>query len=1095
MRMARGTNGRKTKAEVLAEAVRKAVGAGRHVAVETVDFSDPDRPLTCLEVDFPIIPVNQVAAIEGNAGKPIYQVSKWWARRRSSVFRSLLLAASMKAPDDPLEAGKGVWDVYYANHQRKGALGHLKVVDPFMGGGTTIVEGSRLGMQMHGIDLNPVAWFVVKTEMAQVKKADVEALLADIEAEVKPQIMPFYACDCPRGHRGVWTQNSTQKVMGADFDPLVLTPDQRKDYGYLGPEIIYVFWAKHGPCQVTGCGHRTPVMTSPVMAVKTLTVRGWPHRCKSPACGRDFDIEERAARMAPSVPLVVADTERAFTVVGREHALHPPKKRRIDVTCPHCGHAHLELDVAERPPQKRKVELSLLVHPQWLAGEANTGPDGSAYGGSVTDPADATAAWNRARAAKIQLVEVRGKLPATVADPLTGAVLKTGTEGGTVPKRSNYACGACGTVQDVLATVRASGKTGPVAAYAIQGYCPACDQEGAVYGGRFFAPVSDSSGYDAAAAEWEVRQGSDLAPHWPRSELTYGFMTHHLNGGIPNHGFTHWWKMFNHRQLLVQCQLLSSVLNVGGVRHDWRAREIVLSAFQQYLRNQNMFCFWDSGYDKLVPFLSNSNFHPKSNTVENCVFADLGRGNWSSCARSLLAAISWASVPWEVVSNARLAQAHPALDELTTGKSEKTEPGDPVQPAKIECGTATAIGSTADGSVDLVITDPPFGGLLHYSELSDFFYVWLRLALKDRYPDLFSSEYVAKTLEIVENKARNPDDPASFYQRLLTAAWTECYRILKPGGLLAFTFHHSEDEPWVQVLESLFDAGFYLEATYPIRSDETKGAGEFGSRKVEYDIIHVCRKRRFEPQPVSWAKMRREILKEVQRLQSLLQHHQREGLPDADIQVIKRGKALEYYSRHYGKVYEAEGQPLSVKDAVLGVLQVLDEEASPGVEPPPVTASPYTRQLLRMFHSGSGQPRDQVQKFLRGTGIAPSEFVERGWVYEEKKVYHLTPFIDVAKAWHKKHRIGMLYDYDQAAFFVGACHEGSGIRAEDTLSNLNFKPHPALGSLLEWFATKSTDSHTRLAAGRAQRIYASWQARHREVAKQLTLFADNGADA
>ncbi len=64
---------------------------------------------------------------------------------------------------------------------------------------------------------------------------------------------------------------------------------------------------------------------------------------------------------------------------------------------------------------------------------------------------------------------------------------------------------------------------------------------------------------------------------------------------------------------------------------------------------------------------------------------------------------------------------------------------------------------------------------------------------------------------------------------------------------MAFTFHHSEDEPWVGVLESLFDAGFYLEATYPIRGDETKGEGAapgtFGSQTIEYDIIHVCRKR------------------------------------------------------------------------------------------------------------------------------------------------------------------------------------------------------------------------------------------------------------
>ena len=42
-----------------------------------------------------------------------------------------------------------------------------------------------------------------------------------------------------------------------------------------------------------------------------------------------------------------------------------------------------------------------------------------------------------------------------------------------------------------------------------------------------------------------------------RSELPYGFMTHKLNGGIPNHGYTHWWKMFNPRQLLVHTQLLT----------------------------------------------------------------------------------------------------------------------------------------------------------------------------------------------------------------------------------------------------------------------------------------------------------------------------------------------------------------------------------------------------------------------------------------------------------------------------------------------------------------------------------------------------------
>ena len=264
-----------TKPEWLARKVSKAVNAGKAWDVETVDFSDPNRPPTCLEVDFRSYPSTKSLPSRGTLVSRFIRMSKWWARRRSSVFRSMLLAAAMKAPDDPAEAAKLVWNVYYGNHQKKGTFKHLKVADIFMGGGTTVVEGSRLGMQMYGNDLNPVAWFVVKNELAQVEKAEVEALLANIEAEVKPQIMPFYACDCPRGHKGKWTQISTGKVMGAKFDPLALAVDDRKDYRYEGPEVIYAFWAKHGPCQVTGCGHRTPIMTSPVMAVKTISIKVW----------------------------------------------------------------------------------------------------------------------------------------------------------------------------------------------------------------------------------------------------------------------------------------------------------------------------------------------------------------------------------------------------------------------------------------------------------------------------------------------------------------------------------------------------------------------------------------------------------------------------------------------------------------------------------------------------------------------------------------------------------------------------------------------------------------------------------------------------
>ena len=135
------------------------------------------------------------------------------------MFRAMLIAAATTAPlrrnpdgspvldaegqpiPDETEAAKAVWDVYYANHQAAGNFKHLKVLDCFMGGGTTLVEGSRLGFQVSGVDLNPVAWFVVKNELACTDPAEVKKFFDRIEAEVKPAIQPFYVTDCPRGHK------------------------------------------------------------------------------------------------------------------------------------------------------------------------------------------------------------------------------------------------------------------------------------------------------------------------------------------------------------------------------------------------------------------------------------------------------------------------------------------------------------------------------------------------------------------------------------------------------------------------------------------------------------------------------------------------------------------------------------------------------------------------------------------------------------------------------------------------------------------------------------------------------------------------------
>ena len=144
--------------------------------------------------------------------------------------------------------------------------------------------------------------------------------------------------------------------------------------------------------------------------------------------------------------------------------------------------------------------------------------------------------------------------------------------------------------------------------------------------------------------------------------------------------------------------------------------------------------------------------------------------------------------------------------------------------------------------------------------------------------------------------------------------------------------------------------------------------------------------------------------------------------------------------------------------------------------------------MLRLFHGISELPRDQIQKFLRGTGSAPSDFANRGWVYEQKKVFYMTSPLDIAQAWVGKHRIGLQSDYDQAMFFIGACFEGSGINASETLNNKNFNPHPALGAILAWHKTHGADSPIRNAAIIAERLYQNWASKNQTKVQQLSLF-------
>jgi putative DNA methylase len=1178
---------------------------GKAVKLPVPDFNDPNRPLTCLEVDFPIAPINALSKLEGNAGKPIYQMSKWWARRRSCVFRSMLIAAATEAPKpgETDTADKRVWDHYYANHQKAGSFKHLKVLDPFMGGGTTLVEGARLGMKMTGVDLNPVAWFVVKNELACSDPQQVAAFFKRIEEKVKPLVHPFYTTSCPRGHKGRWIDVATGAVV--DVDLITLRPEDRKKYRWEGPEVIYTFWAKHGPCPAHGCGHRTPVFRSPVIAEKKLSTDWLPVSC--PDCHHDFRIELGETRMAPGVERVVLPEEPCFTETtqpfaklfadyskGSSHEMRQRVARLLSMVdkepgcrCPKCGtfvggrlKTMLELHArATRIGDIKKkdfgfesgpIYMYLLMRPEWLRGSNGMDAHGKPLGGYAGADVDSTRTWYERRQQDLALVEVRGRIRLSEDDTATaaeeeadaedaeaagegadegdpndrkkfglprritladGTVLET--RKGTMPEAAAFTCSSCGGPEAIVKATEEFGRTAPVCVSTLQCHCPDCDNESFNYGGRYFKvpDAEDVRKLVTAEAEWERLRDGELRDYWPRTEISPSHMTHERQP-LPQHGYTHWWKMFNSRQLLVHAQLLRAIDTIDSDGWPLDVREQALGAFQQYLRNQNMFAFWNVRADKLEPFMSNNNYHPKVTMIENSFIGDLGRGNWTSCLEGIVEGAAWASEPWE-----------PWGRDNRTTKTVRLELQDPLppEPPTLACGSSTDQPALKSGTIDLAITDPPFGNNLYYADLAEFFYQWLRLPLRKWYggtPEAahFEPDRTPHAMEAVENPHEHPDDrkpwetelfvlgehlltvrqlsgdealqvgevnplyrrePApDFYRRTLEACWSEAHRVLKPGGILAFTFHHKDDAPWVDVLESLFEAGYLLVATYPIRSDETKGdKAQFGARRIEYDIIHVCRKRLIDPEPVAWAKMRRFVREEATRLKKLIEGTHGSELSESDLKIILIGKALEFYSRHYGQVYTGDATILPVRDALMGINQILEDlKESETIGPRiPDGAQPLTRHYLRLFAAKDTITRDELSKSLRGTGYSPEQFTAMGWVRKVGTKIEVLPIAERFNYFTAKGRKRSVIqsDLDIAHFLIGAAMPGTKVDIEAELRQKRVIPPLATDEIIAWYETTTQDPAVHMAANTAKTLLANWRSRPRgpeATQAQLTLF-------
>jgi adenine-specific DNA methylase len=692
--------------------------------------------------DFPFERLNEIALKEANAKKPIYQIHKWWARRLGSIFRMIILTTFF--PQNISE--KELWKKFYEKTDLESKI----ILDPFMGGGTTVVEGLKLGCKVIGIDINPVAWFITKKEVEPLDLDKFRDEFRKLEKRIANKIKQYYKTICPK--------------CGKEAD------------------VIYVFWVRKIKC--LKCGNDVPLYNS----FRIASLNDNLHIVFCPSCNEVIKTD----------------------------------KLKEEIICPKC---------------EKKFS------------------------------------------------------------PLNGYA-----------KKNHYSCPSCGGKGEILKSVKREGKIPETIMYAIEYYCPHCNERG-------YKKIDDYDRnlYSEAKKEFEKKKDELL---FPKDRIPDGKEVRRLF----NFGFKYFYQMFNERQLLCLSMLLEEIIRI----EDEIVREFMVLTFSDAINANNMFCKYNQKARKLEPLFGHHAYWPPNMPVENNVWGTkYGRGSFVNYVKKTLRAKRYMLNPYEIalkngetdkiiVGDDLKGCLGENFDELLNGKANVI----------LKAQTSEDLSFIPKESIDAIITDPPYYDNVMYSEIADFFYVWQKLALGDKY-ECYQGDYSPRSREIIKNPVQNKDD--EFFIKGLTTIFKECNRVLKKDGLMVFTFHHERTKAWASTLKAILEAReegwprFIISAIYPVRSESQTGVHGKG---IRYDIIIVCKKTDEEPERISWEKLKDKIHERAREVLERLWLSDR-NLKDEDMFIVAMGKCLEVYSWHYPNIFK-DGNRVEVEEAVNDIGDIID---------------------------------------------------------------------------------------------------------------------------------------------------------------------------
>lgn len=400
--------------------------------------------------------------------------------------------------------------------------------------------------------------------------------------------------------------------------------------------------------------------------------------------------------------------------------------------------------------------------------------------------------------------------------------------------------------------------------------------------GLEFRPPTQTDLDALAAAEQELAR---IRPQWerenviPTEEIPRGDKTKEPM----DRGLTTWANLFSPRQLLALGTLVEELrkLRPEIIKHEGAERgeaivhllAFVIDKFSDYT------CFlntWESTRLIVKHLFQRHDFSFKATFAEMAACVAGGGLEWA--ADNVLEAYE------------KIAALPKALD---------------AQPVTISRGSATALYDVEDGSITAVVVDPPYSDNVQYSELADFFYVWLKRTQGHRRPEWFSTYLCDHSEEAVVNVSRHRDGAEKaaeaklkaheFYQKVMTEAFREAHRVLRDDGVLTVMFTHKAQSAWGALFSSLIDAGFSISATWPVQTESQHSLHQARKNAAQSTVLLVARKR----DPDAGIAYYNDIEDDIrQAARSAAARLREQGLNSVDQLVGAFGPAMEVLTRY-----------------------------------------------------------------------------------------------------------------------------------------------------------------------------------------------------